>query len=56
MPGFVTHTELIGISIANIDITQPDESPEFFGTGKVFREIKFTKTDFADIEITNAVK
>ena len=56
MPGFVTNAKQVGLRIPHVNISKVDKFPELFGSSEVCREIPGSKTDFTDIEVTDAMK
>jgi len=55
VPGFITHPELVGIGIADINVAQAGKALIFLGVRKVSGKVQFTQPDFAHVEITGIV-
>ena len=56
VPGFKANAKYIIYRIADVYITEVNQTFEFVGCSKRFREVFCTPASNADIEITNSVK
>ena len=53
VPGFVAHPERVLLRVADIQVTEIDQTLEFIGFGKFFAEVAMAKPLLAHVKVTH---